>query len=617
MRKRSNLYRLANYRNIILLAIIIFALIRLINLDADPGIFKRIGDISDEGYWAYEARNLILYQEYITDELTLGSALAPLNVGFAFIFFKLFGVSSYTLRLTSAIFGILTILLAYLLLRKYNAKVALWGTLFLALNYNFFLYNRIGHPETLVSFFILLTFFLFENRKFWFLGGLSYGLAVCSKTIAIYFFPAIVLYFIFRVIRSEIRAKNIFQFVSGGLVIAVALLGYQYYFADLFRPTYQEMTLTHLPSVKDFLLQLPGSIATMYLSLYLVNPINILLVISFVIYLWQIQFVRIFSKNFVSYVKSLNGLDIVIISWVFGYVASLLLAGQFWDDRRLQLLSVVLSFIPAVIIFGSNRLKYYPETNMFQMFIRLIPFVFAGNAFGKYVFPFAHGALAGTLLSLAAVILLSVMRNYLTRNVKLVLVGISMACLLLVLNFQMGFYLGSFFQLNRLSTILIILVSAGVVGLFAYYAWRTPNFVKLIYAVSLIFIIINLATPQFSVRNASEELSQFTSKNDYVIGIRGHMLSYNAEYHPIWWFPNPKIYGIINSEFVKRVKPQYLLLRTELYGNKLDLETQKTMPPKVAMEHIGASELEEIYSFSLFPVFGRYGEKHVLYKIIY
>jgi len=154
-----------NEKNLIFGIIVISAFIRLIFLDADPGIFTRYRNVGDEGYWAHTARNLVLYNQFITDDLSFDASMAPLHTLSSFILFKVFGVSTYSARLTSAIFGILTIFLSFIFLKKYNHKIALWGTLLLSINHNFFAFNRMGLPETMATFFILLSFYVSLSKR--------------------------------------------------------------------------------------------------------------------------------------------------------------------------------------------------------------------------------------------------------------------------------------------------------------------------------------------------------------------------------------------------------------------------------------------------------------------
>ena len=98
-----------------------FLLLRFFALSADPLFIKRLGDVSDEGFWAHNSRNMVLFGGWLQDDLAQGIALAPLYALFLFFSFSFFGVSYFSMRLINALFGFLSIVLFYLkILIMYN-----------------------------------------------------------------------------------------------------------------------------------------------------------------------------------------------------------------------------------------------------------------------------------------------------------------------------------------------------------------------------------------------------------------------------------------------------------------------------------------------------------------
>lgn len=63
---------------------LIFLFIRVIYLDADPCFLKRFGDVGDEGYWAHNARNAILFGRWMIDDYQL----SPLDLYFLLWFIR-------------------------------------------------------------------------------------------------------------------------------------------------------------------------------------------------------------------------------------------------------------------------------------------------------------------------------------------------------------------------------------------------------------------------------------------------------------------------------------------------------------------------------------------------
>ncbi|MEK6924676.1 MAG: glycosyltransferase family 39 protein [Nanoarchaeota archaeon] len=84
--------------------------------------------------------------------------------------YKLIGISEFSTRLVSAIFGLLLLITAYPLLRKFgfNKKVSLLALILITLNHKILEFSRYGRMYALmiplVLWFILLTYILFNNE---------------------------------------------------------------------------------------------------------------------------------------------------------------------------------------------------------------------------------------------------------------------------------------------------------------------------------------------------------------------------------------------------------------------------------------------------------------------
>ena len=609
--------------NILFLSIILFyAFVRLIFLDADPGIFTRYRNVGDEGYWAHTARNLVLYNQFITDDLSLDAAMAPLHTLSSFIFFKVFGVSTYSARLTSAVFGILTILLSFIFLKRYNYKIALWGTLLLSINHNYFAFNRMGLPETMATFFILLSFYVLEKNKF-ILAGVIVGLSVCAKISSAWFVPVFFIYLTIRLIKNEIKNISILHFVMGGTIIAISLGFYEYYYWDEFGITFSQAGSSWFGSgIINHVLQLPYFLLTLYNNKFLINPFNVLLVLSFFIYCYKIRILNIFSKNIINYLKSLNNLDVVILTWIIIYAISLLLSGpQILNDRRLQLLNPALSFVPAILL-NNHYEKTSMKMNSLQLFILFIPLIYFGREIGHkffYYLDFDSG-LYFTILSFCIVAMLCFFYKRLKENQIKLLKYLSIFLLIIFMGNNFTSFISKTLQLSYFNYISIIIVFTGSLIIFFYYSLKNKRCWELIPLIGGSMILFELFTVSFSIKDNSKELNKYITENDYLIGVNAHLLSLNAFYHPLWWVPEPKIYGKLNMSFVNEVKPNHLIIRSEVSGKK----TERSMNNlsnlwlmKDNLNYIGANTLERIYSFGLFPSFGIPKEKYDLYKINY
>lgn len=232
-----------NFSKIILIVILLIAaFLRLWQLpEADV--------ITDEAFYSLRSIGYIdflmsesqktPYDWYGTGELPAWLKLSfhdhpPLTFIIQHIFFKLGGVNLWSLRLPSALAGIASVFLMYLIGRqlfKAREKVQLlekrllfsWlnrGELvgflaagLLAINDYHVWVSRIGLHESIVIFFILLTIYLFlralEKPIYFILTGFALGLALLSKYTAFVLLPIILLYLlIFR--RDTFRDKYLY-----------------------------------------------------------------------------------------------------------------------------------------------------------------------------------------------------------------------------------------------------------------------------------------------------------------------------------------------------------------------------------------------------------------------
>ena len=91
--------------------------------------------------------------------------------------FALFGPSLLSARLLSVVFGLLTVIVLWLALRRaYDAGTADFGALFLGLAPPFALYNRLALQETPTVFWLALGFLFWTQGRGLF-AGTALGLA--------------------------------------------------------------------------------------------------------------------------------------------------------------------------------------------------------------------------------------------------------------------------------------------------------------------------------------------------------------------------------------------------------------------------------------------------------
>jgi len=173
-------------------------LVRLAWLDADPlpWLSWSTGLYTDEGFYTLDARHLALFGTPAPGDFhdrLLSPLLSVLQQGV----FSLFGAGLRQARLLSVLFGLLTVGVFWLGLRRaWGTKTADAGALFLGLAPPFALYNRLALQETPTVFWLVLAFTLWaygaRRPTLYALAGLSVGAAAVFKGLALLAVPALV-----------------------------------------------------------------------------------------------------------------------------------------------------------------------------------------------------------------------------------------------------------------------------------------------------------------------------------------------------------------------------------------------------------------------------------------
>ncbi len=223
--------------------------VRLVALNADPPpwLSWSTGLYTDEGYYTLDARHEALFGTpapgNFHDRL-LSPLLSMMQQGV----FAVFGVGLLQARLLSVAFGLLTIWVFWLALRRaYDLRTADFGALFLGLAPPFALYNRLALQETPTVFWLVLAFWLWTQpgRLGQFLSGVSLALACVFKGLAIIALPVLLLGPPARILGShtENSKKSIGsscllwlpRIGAGGLLLLYFALWYSPHHAELSR----------------------------------------------------------------------------------------------------------------------------------------------------------------------------------------------------------------------------------------------------------------------------------------------------------------------------------------------------------------------------------------------
>lgn len=144
--------------------------------------------------------------------------------------FSIFGISLWSLKLVSALAGILTIFGVYLLTKElfYSRKLALLSSFFLATSFWHINFSRIGFRAILVPLILTFAFYFlfkgFRTKKItnFIFAGLIYGLGFytyISFRLSVLLLLLILIFFLFSYIKEK-QSKKFFLFVIYFLIFA-------------------------------------------------------------------------------------------------------------------------------------------------------------------------------------------------------------------------------------------------------------------------------------------------------------------------------------------------------------------------------------------------------------
>jgi 4-amino-4-deoxy-L-arabinose transferase-like glycosyltransferase len=173
--------------------------VRLLYLAADPPVDlgPSGGAWTDPGEYAHNARNRVLFGQWVWDEVNFMYVSPLANLGF-YAVFRLLGVGYAQAGLVSVLFSLATLPLFYLSLAPaFGRSGALLATLLLGGNHLYITYNRIGLVETPAVFFLVLTLYFGQrgarDPRWFAAAGTASVLPLAVKMQMAYIVPAALL----------------------------------------------------------------------------------------------------------------------------------------------------------------------------------------------------------------------------------------------------------------------------------------------------------------------------------------------------------------------------------------------------------------------------------------
>lgn len=213
-------------RLIFVLSIAVGFILRVYNI-------SKLNIYSDEGVFIFAVKDF-LYNN-VSAWLTQ-SWIPPMHTWINSIFVAVFGLNEFSIRIPSAIFGTLSIILIYSLTKLwYGKKPALLAALILAILPVHVVYSRTSFNDVMQTFFLLAAVlaseyaFKNEKKKYWFilLSGISFAFSFLVKYNSVLLWALYWLFILtYNLIKKEkILLKNsLFHFLTTNIVSIIAIL---------------------------------------------------------------------------------------------------------------------------------------------------------------------------------------------------------------------------------------------------------------------------------------------------------------------------------------------------------------------------------------------------------
>jgi len=161
----------------------------------------------------------------------------PLYMWCTAFFYNIFGISEFSVRFTSALFGLATVLLVYSFIKKiYDQHAALLAALLLLASPHYLHFSKMGMMDVMLTFFTTLMIVLFwmgQDRPsclFW--SGIALLFAYLAKGFAAIAGPAVI--FFYCLFSGNLRLLIKRQFTIGALISIAFILCWhlvQYFFS--------------------------------------------------------------------------------------------------------------------------------------------------------------------------------------------------------------------------------------------------------------------------------------------------------------------------------------------------------------------------------------------------
>ncbi len=364
------------------------------------------------------------YDEYIQTKgvidanvvgLEKGSEIPPLTNWTRILFTEIFGLSVQSIRLASITFGLLSILLTFLIARLlYDEKTALLAAALLVISaWHILGTTAIAFDGAFLTFYYLLTIFCFlnyyssKNRLWLVLTGVSFGLAMLTKYNAILIIPILLVYSLLKRDSLKKILKDYAIIGLAGIIVFAAFPALSYatdfsYFITTLHHTkvFASQGLDLALLLIQYLLAAVW-LGPLFIGLYLLSWFNrdkrdwlfhAWIAVVFIFFTFVVQ------DNF----RPVERYFLVLLPALAILGSKTLLNFRFWKEKKILISSLAISFLMLFYLNLSSQttLPFYPKTNFIDAVTSgnlnvLLPFTGDQGPIGMHV------ALNGILLVFA------------------------------------------------------------------------------------------------------------------------------------------------------------------------------------------------------------------------
>lgn len=564
-------------RKKIFLFFLIILLLRGVFLEADPSILLDSGQVGDEGYWLYNARNLNLFGGLATDDFYHDLAAAPIFSIFSYLSFAIFGVGFWQARLVSALAGLVTVVVTYKIAKSFGNKTALVALGLLGTNILLLLHNRLAVPESLAILGTTLAVFFWTHRKP-VLCGIDTTCALFAKATAFLFIPSILAIILLDRFEKRVKTKTVLKFLvsfllSFGLVNLALLSNW----GEKIVLIYATFGSWYIPTS---FVDLWRNVISFFIHPFWGSPFNFTIATLTLVNITG----SIFSGRRTRYHRK------VMFAWLAGSLVLTPFMSQITNARLLPLL-VPMSILAADTLVDIKLYFVSIKNLKIRKFNRMATII------ATFIFSFPIATVAGKfLLAIAKRVSDNEQIVYLLPHLSIVLTIISALFVLsflsrrgfdFLLKFNVILFLAlptisfwaifsaylAFFEITNLDR--TVITGLGVVAFFTSYLGLLVKkevfrkYLKTLIALHIIFtafgILTLFASPSYNFRLASRALAKWAD-NKTVLGFLGHELSLENKSRPLYFAPRLVFVSDVNSNW--RQYNSEILLVTKVFDGR-------------------------------------------------